>query len=89
MTRLATRIAPSTSSSGAANAQCWAVCLDVPETLAVIALLGFAKVSVTTLEIFVWVSTYCRWCVDVGTRLIHVLIRALDALELSQRYIEK
>lgn len=73
MTRLATRIAASTSRAGATDTQSRTVCLDVPKTLAMIALLGFARVSVTILEISVWVLTYCRWCEDAGIHWIHVL----------------
>ena len=45
-----------------------------------VALLSFAMVSVTILEISVRVSTDFRWCEGVGSHLIHALLWWLDAL---------
>ena len=83
MTRLATRIATTTSGAGTTYAQSRAVRLDMPKALTMVALLSFTTVSVTILEISVRVLTYFRWCEGVGSHLIHALLWRLDALGLS------
>jgi hypothetical protein len=66
MTWLAAGVAA--TARGSAQTQSWAISLDVTETLAVVALLRCAHVSrCVSLQASMWVVSYSRWCVGVGS----------------------